>query len=99
MIRVLRVFRVIRVMRFLKQLRTMITGILNSLHSLMWALILLFAIMYVFAMVILQFAAIEKDKKTEDMNDGSLTEKEYDQLQHFYGSLIGSIYTLYQSIS
>eukprot|EP00439_Symbiodinium_sp_Y106_P045908 s1992_g5.t2 len=55
LLRLVRVARVLRVLRFFSDLRVMIMGVLSSLKALMWALILLFFIIYITAVCILQF--------------------------------------------
>eukprot|EP00929_Paragymnodinium_shiwhaense_P089204 TRINITY_DN49399_c0_g1_i1.p1 TRINITY_DN49399_c0_g1~~TRINITY_DN49399_c0_g1_i1.p1 ORF type:complete len:744 (+),score=110.86 TRINITY_DN49399_c0_g1_i1:89-2233(+) len=90
MLRVMRISRVIRVFRFFKELRVMVSGIVGSLHSLMWALILLFCIKYMFALVILQFTAMEFE------SPDSLPPE--DELMAWYGSLSETMYTLFLSI-
>ncbi|CAJ1427901.1 unnamed protein product, partial [Effrenium voratum] len=47
LLRLVRVARVLRVLRFFSDLRVMILGVLSSLKALMWALILLFFIIYI----------------------------------------------------
>jgi Ca2+-binding EF-hand superfamily protein len=89
MLRLMRIFRVIRVFRFFKELRVMVSGILGSLRSLMWALILLGCIKYIFAMVILQFAAMEFERDIDTKNA---------DLMLYYGSIVECMNTLYQAI-
>jgi len=97
MLRVLRVFRIMRLFRFFKQLRVMVSGIVNSLYSLMWALILLICMKFIFAMFILQFAAIENDAQAS--GTGDLSPKDVASLVLYFGSLYKTMFTLFLAIS
>ncbi|CAE7899003.1 Cacna1h, partial [Symbiodinium sp. KB8] len=52
--RLLRTVQFIRIFRFIMALRTLVTSIFSTLKALSWALILLFLIMYVFAILFTQ---------------------------------------------
>jgi hypothetical protein len=56
--RLVRTLRVVRVVRVFQRLKSMIICIMNGLVSLVWALILLFLLMYLFSIVCLQGAAV-----------------------------------------
>ncbi|CAJ1439847.1 unnamed protein product [Effrenium voratum] len=57
LLRLVRVVRVFRVLRFFADLRIMVMGIMGSFKALVWALLLLFIIIYVTGIIILQFVA------------------------------------------
>merc|ERR1712032_952897 len=65
--RTVRVMRLIRVLRFFRELRKMMFSILACMASLMWALALLFLIMFLFSILFLQGAsAFLEDKANFD---------------------------------
>lgn len=99
MMRVLRLFRIIRVLRFFKDLRVMAQGVVHSFCSLIWALLILFFIMYIFAVCILQFANVEKQQQEMEPQGGQLSEKDYRDLINLYSSMFTTIFTLYQAIT
>lgn len=94
--RLIRVLRVIRVMRVFSDLRKMVQGIISSLRSLVWCLLLLLLIMFTFGVAFMQVAAgeMEKIQSSPDADHGLDLEEIY---RHF-GSLMGTIFTLYMSI-
>jgi len=95
MMRILRLIRVMRLMRILRligELRTMLLSILGSLKSLLWAVILLFLMMYIIGVYITQLVL---DKRV------SLPEKEdvTQTLIDDFGSLGDAILSLYQAVT
>ncbi|CAE7946587.1 SCN11A [Symbiodinium sp. KB8] len=72
LLRLVRVARVLRVLRFFSDLRVMIMGVLSSLKALMWALILLFFIIYITAVCILQFVGEYLADNPQDFPSGPL---------------------------
>lgn len=101
--RLIRVFRITRLMRFVRALRTLVSSIFGTLKSLVWAMALLFMIIYVFGIVFTQAVtehfylksqageAVSRDIVASNSVDGSL-------LYH-WGSLASSMFTLFKSIS
>lgn len=100
--RLVKVLRIVRVMRVFNDLRKMVTGILGALRSLAWCLLLLLLIMYTFSVCMMQVAADELSKnKKEDLewvDDMTLSQSTISEIQRFFGSLIQSIFTLFQAI-
>lgn len=95
MLRLVRIFRIVRVMRFFRDLRVMCAGIVNSLQALIWAVLLLLAMMYLFAVCLLQFVAEEVTRQS----DGSgLGEEDFANLEEYFGGLVCTVYTLYLAI-
>lgn len=95
LLRLVRVARVLRVLRFFSDLRVMIMGVLSSLKALMWALILLFFIIYITAVCILQFVGEYLADNPQDFPSGPL---EFVGLSPF-SSLLTTCFTLFLTIS
>jgi Ca2+-binding EF-hand superfamily protein len=97
-LRIVRGFRIVRVFAFFRDLRIMVAGIMYSLYSLVWAILLLISMMYLFSVVLLQFAVDEHmSHVNQDQNPG-LNPTDYGDLMNYFGSLARTIYTLYCSI-
>ncbi|CAE7753839.1 Cacna1h [Symbiodinium pilosum] len=89
--RLLRILRVFRVVRYFTDLRVMVQGILISSKTLVWALALLFLLMFAVAACILQLlrpylSSLDPATETQEL------------LLHF-GSMPGGIFTLFSSMS
>lgn len=97
-LRIVRSFRIIRMFKVFKDLRIMLAGVVYSLRSLVWAGLLLSAIMYLTAVCLGQYASEEIAIKTLDPSEGVLSKEVYDALQKYYGSLFLIVYTLFTSI-
>lgn len=89
LLRLVRLVRVTRVFRFFQDLRVMVLGIYGSMKPLLWAMLLLTLIMYIFAVVILQFVSDELAKP----NPSSAAQ------EVFFSSIWRTVYTLYMCIS
>uniref|UniRef100_A0A7S4QF91 EF-hand domain-containing protein n=1 Tax=Alexandrium monilatum TaxID=311494 RepID=A0A7S4QF91_9DINO len=87
--RAIRVFRIVRVLKFFTSLRILVHSVCSTLKSLAWTLVLLFLILYVFAVLFTQAA-------TEHVLHAGA---QGGVLREHYGSLPISIYTLFQSIT
>jgi len=96
-LRAIRVLRVIRIFRFFKELRLMVASILCCLRSLTWAFLLLTAVMYIFAVVLLQGAS----DYLHSYNLGEVPEDLALNLQLFddFGGILKTIYSLTQAVS
>lgn len=97
-LRIVRSFRIIRMFKVFKDLRIMLAGVVYSLRSLVWAGLLLSAIMYLTAVCLGQYASEEIAQKTKNPSDGVLSEQVFGELKKYYGSLFQIIYTLFTSI-
>lgn len=97
--RIVRGFRIVRVFAFFRDLRIMIMGIMHSLQSLVWALLLLFCVVFLFSVFVLQFAIEENTAQAENDTDYIvLSNTDFDDMMLYFGSLPKTIYTLYCSI-
>lgn len=85
MLRLVRVVRVIRVMRFCRDLRLLVAGITGSMKILLFALLLLFVVIFMFGVLVSQLIV---DYGTVD--DVSI--------QEYYGNLWLIVYTLWRSV-
>jgi len=90
LLRLVRIMRMLRVFRFFKDLRLMVVGILASIRPLFWCLVLLFLVMYVFAVGLMQIVV---------HNYLRLPGEVQEELTEYFGSLPQSIYTLFLCIS
>eukprot|EP00746_Dinoflagellata_sp_MGD_P067347 gnl/MRDRNA2_/MRDRNA2_27797_c0_seq2.p1 gnl/MRDRNA2_/MRDRNA2_27797_c0~~gnl/MRDRNA2_/MRDRNA2_27797_c0_seq2.p1 ORF type:complete len:614 (+),score=110.13 gnl/MRDRNA2_/MRDRNA2_27797_c0_seq2:82-1923(+) len=91
-LRIVRVVRFIRVFRFFRELRMMVSSIMGSFKSLLWAILLLFIILYIVGMYLTQ---IVTEYKTGPDSDPNLVH----QLQQYYGTLFESMYYLFQTMT
>lgn len=95
LVRVLRLIRVIRVMRILRhigELRALIMSISGSLRSLLFAVVLLFLMLYLFAMFFTIFV-FDHRMALEDPGDASK------QLVLYWGTLGDSVFSLYKAVT
>mmetsp|Transcript_27550 Transcript_27550/g.69165 ORF Transcript_27550/g.69165 Transcript_27550/m.69165 type:complete len:762 (-) Transcript_27550:120-2405(-) len=91
-LRVVRVVRIIRVFRFFRELRMMVYSIIGCVRSLVWAITLLFIILYTMATYLTQVATdYRATVPPEDILAVSLNST--------FGSLVEGIYYLFQSVS
>merc|ERR1712032_1005353 len=101
-IRVLRVFRMVRVMRVIRvfrifrELRKMTFSILACMASLMWALLLLFLIMFMFAIFFMQGAVGHLEASLAD-DAGYFPD--IGSLRQWYPSLYGTMFSLLLAIT
>jgi hypothetical protein len=91
--RLVRVIRIIRVMRFFRDLRVMVAGIMSSGRSLVWALVLLSLIMFMFGVLFMQVIA-----ESLAGDPDSWTSESVEIVSKYYGTLWGTLYTLFMSI-
>lgn len=94
-IRMFRIMRIIRTVRFLSQLRVMMHMIISSLQSLFWILVIMLGLIYIFAVVLTQGAT----DYLKDPNVSPETLQYYHEVNHMYGSLFDTMYTLFQCMS
>ncbi|CAE7261761.1 SCN11A, partial [Symbiodinium pilosum] len=92
-VRILRLVRVVRVVRFFRALRVLIASIVHTLRSVVWALILLFLIMYTFGIL---FTHAYTDYASHGGHGSPTTEEE---LKRHFGSVLVSILNLFAAIS
>eukprot|EP00439_Symbiodinium_sp_Y106_P076738 s2205_g15.t2 len=94
--RLLRILRVFRVVRYFTDLRVMVNGILVSSKTLVWALVLLFMLMFAVAACILQL--LRPYLSSLDLSVEAKEQLAQQLLLHF-GTLLGGIFTLFSSMS
>jgi hypothetical protein len=95
MLRVARIMRIARTVRFVSELRVMIQMIVNSLVSLFWILVILLAVMYVFAIIITSGVTEYLKPSGGSWPDG----RDAQALHQVFGSLFETMYTLYKTMS
>mmetsp|Transcript_83653 Transcript_83653/g.132224 ORF Transcript_83653/g.132224 Transcript_83653/m.132224 type:complete len:588 (-) Transcript_83653:86-1849(-) len=91
-VRVARAVRVIKVFRFFKELRMMIYSILRCGTSLLWSLILFFAITYMFAIFLMS-------QVTDYLILDGKDHPRAIELKEYFPSVVETIYTLYACMS
>ncbi|CAJ1400198.1 unnamed protein product [Effrenium voratum] len=94
--RLVRLTRIARITRFIKALRTLVTSIVFTLKSLVWALVLLFLIIYAFGIVFTQAAVMFLIE--EELHAGVHADVLSD-LELYWSNLYTSMLTLFMSIS
>mmetsp|Transcript_92786 Transcript_92786/g.267904 ORF Transcript_92786/g.267904 Transcript_92786/m.267904 type:complete len:584 (-) Transcript_92786:59-1810(-) len=87
--RLLRVIRIVRIIRFVRALRTMVYQLLSTAKPLFWAGVLLFIIMYVFAIVFVQVTLVHKS------TGGEMTQK----LEEYWSNLSSCMYSLLLAVT
>ena len=92
--RLVRLTRIARITRFIKALRTLVSSIVFTLKSLVWALVLLFLIMYGFGIVFTQAAVLYARDNADTAPADTL-----DAIQLYWADLYSSILTLFMSIA
>jgi len=88
-LRAVRAVRVFRILRFVRELRLMVASVICSLPSLMWACIFLFFVLFLFSMFIIS------DVSNHIQSQGTVDSA----LNDFYGSLGGSMVSLFMAIT
>lgn len=102
-LRIMRLVRVVRVMRTLRifnDLRSMVRGIMTSIISLVWAVVLLFLILFVIGILVTQ--VVTSHRQTVDIHPqpSSTIEPSVDShLEESFGSLGKTMYSLYKSVT
>lgn len=92
LLRILRLVRVLRVMRVLKfagELRALVISVLGCMRPFLWTLVLLFLVLYLFAVYFTQVVINHRVEK------GELTP----ELEQHFGSLFVSLLVLYESMT
>jgi len=92
-VRLTRAFRLQRIIRFIAALRMLVYSIMATLKSLLWAMVLLFMIIYVFGLAF-TMETLDHIESAEGLGQSDVAKLTYE-----WGSLDVSMYTLFQSIS
>eukprot|EP00439_Symbiodinium_sp_Y106_P073061 s322_g13.t1 len=93
--RIVKTVRLMRIFRFVLALRTLIYSILHTLKALFWALVLLFLIVYVFALIFTQAV----NGHLHDPEAAQLPAAELEVSLTFYGTLIDTMSSLFMSVT
>ncbi|CAE7771416.1 CATSPER1 [Symbiodinium sp. CCMP2456] len=89
--RVFRVIRVVKVMKFVRSLRQLVESIMHTMKSLAWSMLLLVAIIYVFAIMFTDASVAHMaDNPTSVLNP---------ELSQSWGTLHASMHTLFRAVS
>jgi len=92
-LRLIRVMRLMRIVRLVGELRTLVSSIVGSLKSLIWAVALLFLMMYVMGVYLTQLILDHRlEQRDAPINEDML------MLVRYYGSLGDTVLTVYMSI-
>lgn len=91
LLKMLKFLRIVRLLRSFRELRLVLDSILGSLRSLLWSIILIFAMTFMFAVCFLTAAA-------EYLHDNSDNVTEiHDSLRDYWGSMGTSMISLFQA--
>ncbi|CAK0827250.1 unnamed protein product [Prorocentrum cordatum] len=93
-LKMLRIVRICRVFRFFAELNHLAVMIIDSLMSLVWALVMLFIVVYVFA-IFFTHGVTDKVRSSRTMTPAEL---ELDPIARHFGSLWQTLQTLFQSM-
>lgn len=100
-LRMVRFTRIIRIMKYFHELRLMVSSISNSMRALTWAMVIILAIMYMYAVIFTQATADSNSGRPSEVvaeaTDEALTEDE--GLIEYFGDIGSSIYTLFQVVT
>jgi len=94
--RIVRTFRIQRIIRLVAPLRTLVFSIAVTLKSLLWAMILLFMIIFVVGIVCTQAAT---DSLVLEAETPTLGAEIVQELNDYWSPLDQAMYTLFQTIS
>mmetsp|Transcript_92702 Transcript_92702/g.177962 ORF Transcript_92702/g.177962 Transcript_92702/m.177962 type:complete len:651 (-) Transcript_92702:66-2018(-) len=92
-LRLIRVIRLARALRLIGELRTIVSSIVSSMKPLFWTGVLLFMVVYVLGVYTTQVVLTRRISYRED------NEEPPPALEKYWGSLIKSIVSLFQSIT
>eukprot|EP00928_Gymnodinium_smaydae_P046035 TRINITY_DN30635_c0_g1_i1.p1 TRINITY_DN30635_c0_g1~~TRINITY_DN30635_c0_g1_i1.p1 ORF type:complete len:461 (+),score=57.18 TRINITY_DN30635_c0_g1_i1:66-1448(+) len=94
-VRITRVLRIIRVMKVFKDLRVLLAAIGSTIKTAVYAFVLIFCAMWMFGVALTQLAA----EYTVDKRRIGIVIRHDDDLMFYFGSLGGSLMTLFMTIS
>jgi len=98
--RVVRAIRIVRLVRFVRALNTLLVSIISTLNSLVWAMVLLFLIIFLYAILFTELVCgylIETGYP--DSAEAVSEQEQFDVLRARFGGLFLSMNTLFMSIS
>mmetsp|Transcript_55895 Transcript_55895/g.130584 ORF Transcript_55895/g.130584 Transcript_55895/m.130584 type:complete len:711 (-) Transcript_55895:53-2185(-) len=91
-LRLVRIVRLVRVLRLIRELRTLVQSIASTMTSLLWTVALLLLLIFVVGICFTQVVADVGLEQPDTVQEGTDT-------YEFYGSLLRSVMSLYQSIT
>eukprot|EP00435_Cladocopium_sp_Y103_P037488 s1576_g9.t3 len=91
-LRLVRIVRLVRVLRLIRELRTLVASIASTMTSLLWTVVLLLLLIFVVGICFTQVIADVAAESPQLLQEGTDTFE-------FYGSLMRSVMSLYQSIT
>jgi len=91
-LRLVRIVRLVRVLRLIRELRTLVQSIASTMTSLLWTVVLLLLLIFVVGICFTQVIADVAEGEPQVLREGTDTFE-------FYGSLMRSVMSLYQSIT
>merc|ERR1712110_289456 len=94
--RLVRIVRLVRIATFVRSLRVLVHTMYITMKALVWAILLLFTIIYFFGVLFTQFA--NDHKVMQNCNTPECTDSMSD-ITAFWGSLVTSMLTLFESFS
>lgn len=94
-LRLVRIVRLVRILRLVTELKTIVDSIVGSMRSLMWTLVLLMLLIYMIGVYFTQTVA---EHMGSVIFDDELHPLDAD-LQKYFGTLIRTLLTLYQSMT
>lgn len=92
-LRLVRVLRIARTLRLIGELRTIVSSIVSSMKPLFWTGVLLFMVVYVLGVYVTQVVLHQRMDYKEDHKELP------PELMLYWGDLIKSIFSLFQSIT
>jgi len=90
LMKMLKILRVVRLARMFKELRLIIHSIMGCVSSMIWSMILLFAIIFIFVIVFIQGC-------TMYMSEGNVPEKVDQEIQQYWGTIFKSMLSLFMA--
>jgi len=96
-LRLLRVLRLIRLLHFIGELAEIINNIYNCLRPFLWTVLLLLIIIYMLAIVFTQIVFAQRFEM-RDSPSADWTVDDDLELEHWWGSVARSVFSLYKSI-
>merc|ERR1711971_954562 len=96
LLRLLRTMRILRVLRLVRELQEIASSIMGSMRSLFWTLAFMLLLIFCCGVCITQAVG---EHLLEASAHTSISDHEFDELRYYYGSLLRTVLTLYESIT
>lgn len=95
--RIVRILRVIRLLRFVQELHSMVFSIVASLKALLWAIVLLFLLVYISSVTTLTL--LGEQMVSDQLTILNLPMETTHELHDYYGTLMESMLSFFQAIT